>query len=212
MRPNLSFKRRRAAARRLVREAQDRPAPRGPMPSNPPLHVASRRLAEDRARCLCAERRSRTGRGRVVDHNPLPRGRARQAHLSRRPRALGLTLRARRPPSTNPPGSPRLKRQSAPPSTPQALAMEEDLPALPSIQLGHYRHYKGGEYEVLGVVLRTWGPVCSADIRHQRPGGLLRRSALVLVPGAAGCARLALSLQWLGHGGSGSAPGAVTPR
>ena len=27
-----------------------------------------------------------------------------------------------------------------------------DLPPLPSIQLGHYRHYKGGEYEVAGVV------------------------------------------------------------
>ena len=27
-----------------------------------------------------------------------------------------------------------------------------DLPQLPSIALGRYRHYKGGEYEVLGVV------------------------------------------------------------
>ena len=27
-----------------------------------------------------------------------------------------------------------------------------DLPQLPSIPLGRYRHYKGGEYEVLGVV------------------------------------------------------------
>lgn len=27
-----------------------------------------------------------------------------------------------------------------------------DLPALPPIALGRYRHYKGGEYEVLGVV------------------------------------------------------------
>ncbi len=27
-----------------------------------------------------------------------------------------------------------------------------DLPPLPSIPLGRYRHYKGGEYEVLGVV------------------------------------------------------------
>lgn len=27
-----------------------------------------------------------------------------------------------------------------------------DLPHLPSIPLGRYRHYKGGEYEVLGVV------------------------------------------------------------
>jgi hypothetical protein len=27
-----------------------------------------------------------------------------------------------------------------------------DLPELPSIQPGRYRHYKGGEYEVLGMV------------------------------------------------------------
>jgi hypothetical protein len=27
-----------------------------------------------------------------------------------------------------------------------------DLPPLPSIELGSYRHYKGGDYEVLGVV------------------------------------------------------------
>jgi len=26
-----------------------------------------------------------------------------------------------------------------------------NLPALPEITLGHYRHYKGGEYEVVGV-------------------------------------------------------------
>jgi hypothetical protein len=30
--------------------------------------------------------------------------------------------------------------------------MSEQLPALPSLPLGRYRHYKGGEYEVLGVV------------------------------------------------------------
>jgi hypothetical protein len=28
----------------------------------------------------------------------------------------------------------------------------DDLPPLPSIRSGRYRHYKGGEYEVLGVV------------------------------------------------------------
>ena len=27
-----------------------------------------------------------------------------------------------------------------------------DLPPLPAIPLGRYRHYKGGEYEVVGVV------------------------------------------------------------
>ncbi|MCW5664621.1 MAG: DUF1653 domain-containing protein [Piscinibacter sp.] len=30
--------------------------------------------------------------------------------------------------------------------------MNDDLPPLPSIQLGRYRHYKGGEYEVIAVV------------------------------------------------------------
>jgi hypothetical protein len=29
---------------------------------------------------------------------------------------------------------------------------DDDLPPLPSIPTGRYRHYKGGEYEVLGVV------------------------------------------------------------
>ena len=28
---------------------------------------------------------------------------------------------------------------------------DSDLPALPATLLGHYRHYKGGEYEVVGV-------------------------------------------------------------
>jgi len=30
-------------------------------------------------------------------------------------------------------------------------APESDLPELPQTPLGHYRHYKGGEYEVIGV-------------------------------------------------------------
>lgn len=30
--------------------------------------------------------------------------------------------------------------------------MADDLPPLPTIPPGRYRHYKGGEYEVLGVV------------------------------------------------------------
>lgn len=30
--------------------------------------------------------------------------------------------------------------------------MSDELAALPSIPTGRYRHYKGGEYEVLGVV------------------------------------------------------------
>ena len=28
---------------------------------------------------------------------------------------------------------------------------DDDLPALPDTPLGRYRHYKGGEYEVIGV-------------------------------------------------------------
>ena len=28
---------------------------------------------------------------------------------------------------------------------------DSDLPALPCVKLGRYRHYKGGEYEVIGV-------------------------------------------------------------
>ncbi|WP_313275064.1 DUF1653 domain-containing protein [Stenotrophomonas sp.] len=27
-----------------------------------------------------------------------------------------------------------------------------DLPALPTLPMGHYRHFKGGNYEVLGIV------------------------------------------------------------
>jgi hypothetical protein len=29
--------------------------------------------------------------------------------------------------------------------------MSHDLPPLPALEPGHYRHYKGGEYEVVGV-------------------------------------------------------------
>lgn len=35
---------------------------------------------------------------------------------------------------------------------PAALpTMDTDLPPLPATQTGRYRHYKGGEYEVIGV-------------------------------------------------------------
>lgn len=43
-----------------------------------------------------------------------------------------------------------LTKGSAPWATMKSLP--NNLPELPSIQLGRYRHYKGGEYEVLGVV------------------------------------------------------------
>ena len=29
---------------------------------------------------------------------------------------------------------------------------DDDLPLLPALPTGHYRHYKGGDYEVLGTV------------------------------------------------------------
>lgn len=32
------------------------------------------------------------------------------------------------------------------------MSQDDDLPPLPSLTLGRYRHYKGGEYRVLGVV------------------------------------------------------------
>ncbi len=31
-------------------------------------------------------------------------------------------------------------------------ASDDDLAPLPTLPLGHYRHYKGGRYDVLGVV------------------------------------------------------------
>jgi len=32
-----------------------------------------------------------------------------------------------------------------------AASADSDLPALPATTLGRYRHYKGGEYEVIGI-------------------------------------------------------------
>lgn len=31
------------------------------------------------------------------------------------------------------------------------MAEANELPALPELRLGRYRHYKGGEYEVIGI-------------------------------------------------------------
>lgn len=31
----------------------------------------------------------------------------------------------------------------------------KDLPNIPDIQQGRYRHYKGGEYEVIGIALHS---------------------------------------------------------
>ena len=37
------------------------------------------------------------------------------------------------------------------PEWPSAAAADDDLPPLPSAEPGLYRHYKGGEYELVGV-------------------------------------------------------------
>ena len=34
----------------------------------------------------------------------------------------------------------------------RAMTNDDDLSPLPTIRTGRYRHYKGGEYQVLGVV------------------------------------------------------------
>jgi hypothetical protein len=55
-----------------------------------------------------------------------------------------------------------------------------DLPALPAIALGRYRHYKGGEYEVIGVVRHSeslepmvlYRPLYNASGTWVRPFGM----------------------------------------
>ena len=56
-------------------------------------------------------------------------------------------------------------------------AAESDLPALPTTALGRYRHYKGGEYEVIGVARHSethapmvvYRPLCDATGWWVRP-------------------------------------------
>ncbi len=58
--------------------------------------------------------------------------------------------------------------------------MNEDLPPLPFIETGVYRHYKGGEYEVLGVArhsetlepLVLYRPLYNATGMWVRPFGM----------------------------------------
>lgn len=38
------------------------------------------------------------------------------------------------------------------PGPPQSLPTMSDLAPLPTLPPGHYRHFKGGNYEVIGVV------------------------------------------------------------
>lgn len=57
------------------------------------------------------------------------------------------------------------------------MSAEDDLSALPATRLGRYRHYKGGEYEVIGVArhsetlepLVVYRPLCKATGWWVRP-------------------------------------------
>ncbi len=62
--------------------------------------------------------------------------------------------------------------------------MAGDLPALPSIALGHYRHYKGGEYEVIGVVRHseTLEPMVLYRPLDRETGAWVRPFAMFLEP------------------------------
>jgi hypothetical protein len=61
-------------------------------------------------------------------------------------------------------------------------AAEDELPALPSIQPGRYRHYKGGEYEVLGVVRHseTLDPLVLYRPLHNHSGMWVRPYGMFL--------------------------------
>ena len=63
-----------------------------------------------------------------------------------------------------------------------------DLPALPPIALGRYRHYKGGEYEVLGVVRHseTLEPLVLYRPLYNASGKWVRPEAMLLETGQAG--------------------------
>lgn len=50
--------------------------------------------------------------------------------------------------------------------------MTDDLPPLPTLPLGRYRHYKGGEYEVIGVARHseTLAPLVVYRPLHNQTG------------------------------------------
>jgi hypothetical protein len=62
--------------------------------------------------------------------------------------------------------------------------MKDELPALPSIQLGRYRHYKGGEYEILGVVRHSESlePLVLYRPLYGDSGSWVRPFAMFLAP------------------------------
>ena len=55
-----------------------------------------------------------------------------------------------------------------------------DLPPLPPIRLGRYRHYKGGEYEVIGVARHseTHEPLVVYRPLHNETGWWVRPHAM----------------------------------
>ena len=61
---------------------------------------------------------------------------------------------------------------------------DDDLPPLPGIALGRYRHYKGGEYEVVGVArhsetlapLVVYRPLYNASGLWVRPYEMFRET------------------------------------
>jgi len=67
----------------------------------------------------------------------------------------------------------------------------EDLPALPDTPTGRYRHYKGGEYEVIGVARHseTLEPMVVYRPLNNTTGWWLRPHAMffgeVVIDGAA---------------------------
>lgn len=60
------------------------------------------------------------------------------------------------------------------------MSTTDDLPALPEIALGHYRHYKGGDYEVIGMARHSeslepmvvYRPLYNATGMWVRPHGM----------------------------------------
>lgn len=62
--------------------------------------------------------------------------------------------------------------------------MPTDLPPLPSLPLGRYRHYKGGEYEVLGVVRHseTLEPLVLYRPLYNDSGAWVRPFSMFLEP------------------------------
>lgn len=55
-----------------------------------------------------------------------------------------------------------------------------DLPPLPETRLGRYRHYKGGEYEVIGVARHseTLEPLVVYRLLHNASGWWVRPHAM----------------------------------